>query len=404
MKSPAFIATIVAAGVVCAAAARAQTPAPDGASTARIHLGALALDPRLNIRDVGVDTNVFNNEINEQRDTTFAIGPALDSWLRAGRLGASGTSSLDWNYFRKSSSQRSFDASQTARADVDLGRLVPHVGGAIEQTRQRLNVDLDARVRRHTRRVDGGVRANIGAKLTLDIAQERRHLDFDDQQFRDVSLDDALSRRETETTLTGRYLLTPLTTLVAETAARRDRFLRSPLRNADTAAFTGGLVFKPLALISGTATMGVRRFTPRSTDLPPFQGLIADVDLAYVMRDLTRWTLAVMRDVDYSYETSDPYFVSTGVTASVTQALGGGFDIVARGSRTTLDYQALTTAAGTVADGRRDHINVIGGGVGRRLGTNVRVGIDVNRAMRRSTQAGRGYQGVRVGGSLTYGF
>lgn len=405
MKFPAVVATVAALGVVCAVVpARAQTPSPEGATTARIHLGGLALDPRLNIRNIGVDTNVFNDDSNETRDTTFSIGPALDSWLRAGRLGMTGTSSVDWNYFRRTSSQRSFDASQAARADVDLGWFVPHLGGAVEQTRQRLNADLDARVRRHTTRGDGGVRANIGAKLTLDLAQERRRMDFDDQQFRDVSLDDALSRRETETTLTARYLLTPLTTMVAQAATRKDRFLRSPLRNADTQAVSGGLVFKPLALIAGTATVGVRRFTPLSDDLPEFQGVIANVDLAYLMRDLTRWTVGVTRDVDYSYETTDPYFVSTGVTASVTQALGGGWDVVARGARTALDYQAVTAAAGTSAAGRRDRVNVFGGGIGRRLGTNVRVGVDVNKAVRRSTVAGRGYQGVRVGGSVTYGF
>jgi hypothetical protein len=405
VKSWILIAVIAALGVVCLVnPARAQTPAPDGAATARIHLGGLALDPRLNIRNIGIDTNVFNDDTGETRDTTFSIGPALDSWLRAGRLGVTGTSSVDWNYFRKSSSQRSFDASQTARGDVALGWIVPHLGGAVEQTRQRLNADLDARVRRHTTRGDGGVRVNIGAKLTLDLAQERRRMDFDDQQFRDVSLDDALSRRETETTLTSRYLLTPLTTVVAQAAVRRDRFLRSPLRDANTQALSGGLVFKPLALISGTATVGVRRFTPLSGNLPDFQGVIANVDLAYLMRDLTRWTVTVARDVDYSYETIDPYFVSTGFTASVTQALGGGWDVVARGSRTTLDYQAVTTAGGTDAAGRRDHIDGAGGGVGRRLGTNVRIGLDVNKAVRRSTLAGRGYQGVRVGGSVTYGF
>jgi hypothetical protein len=228
-------------------------------------------------------------------------------------------------------------------------------------------------------------------------------MDFDDQQFRDVSLDDALSRRETETTVTARYLLTPLTTMVAQAATREDRFLRSPVRNADTQAVSGGLVFKPLALISGTATVGARRFTPLSAELPEFQGVIANVDLAYLMRDLTRWTIAVARDVDYSYETDDPYFVSTGVNASVTQALGGNWDVVARGSRTTLDYTAVVTSAGAGAAGRRDHIDVFGGGIGRRFGTNVRVGVDVTRSVRRSTLAGRGYQGVRVGGSVTYG-
>jgi hypothetical protein len=320
-----------------------------------------------------------------------------------GRLHLTGTSSLDWNYFRRSASERSFDAFQTGRADLDLGWFTPHVGGGIGQTRQRLNADLDARVRRHTRVVDAGIEAHLGARLSLDLSAERQRLDFDDEIFRDVSLDDALTRREDGMALAARYVMTPLTTLVAEATTRRDRFLRSPLRDADTQAVTGGLVFKPLALISGTAMAGVRRFTPLNAGLPAFQGLTANVDLAYLMRDLTRWTVGVLRDVDYSYETADPYFVSTGVTASVTQALGGGWDVVARGSRTTLDYQAVAGATVSQA-GRRDRVDSAGGGVGRRIGASARVGIDVDRAVRRSTVLGRGYRGVRVGGSLTYGF
>ena len=93
------------------------------------------------------------------------------------------------------------------------------------------------------------------------------------------------------------------------------------------------------------------------------------------------------------------YYVSTGVNVEVQQALGSAWDVVGRLGRTGLDYQGLGPIGSRV-----DHVVVAGGGIGRRLVTDVRVGLDVDRAARHSTLLTRQYAGVRVGGSVTYGF
>ncbi len=395
----------MAVAVVCAAtpALHAQTPSPDAASRARIQLGGLALDPRLDIRDVGVDTNVFNTATDATRDVTFAVGPALDEWLHAGRVMMTGRSSLDWHYFQQASSQRAFDASQAGAADISLGYLVPHVAARVEQSRERPNIELDARVRRQTSAAAAGVTAKIGAKLSIDLAQERRRIVFDDLIFQSVNLDDILSRREIETTMTARYVVTPLTTIAVRGGREEAQFLHSPDRNATSVSVMPGIEMKPLALISGSAYVGLRRFSPRTEDVPAFQGIIADVDLSYLLRDLTRLTVGVNRDVDFSFNIANPYFVATGFGSTITQAIGSGWDVVGRLSRTRLDYRAQVGAALAAGAARRDHVDVYGVGVGRRLGTDVRVGIDVDHAERHSSLVGNGYRGMRIGGSVTYG-
>ncbi|HWB31367.1 MAG TPA: outer membrane beta-barrel protein [Vicinamibacterales bacterium] len=396
---------LIALAAVCAAAplSHAQTPSPEAAPRARIQLGGLALDPRLNIRDVGVDTNVFNTSTDPMRDVTFAVGPALDEWLHAGRAMVTGRSSLDWHYFREASSQRAFDASQAAAADFSLGYIVPHVAARFEQSRERPNIELDARVPRQTLVAGAGVMAKVGAKLSIDLAQERRRIVFDDLIFQSVNLDDILSRREIETTMTARYQATPLTALVARGGYEDVQFLHSPSRNATSFFVMPGIEMKPLALISGSAYVGVRRFSPRTTDIPAFEGVVADVDLSYLLRDLTRLSVSVNRDVDFSYNIDRPYFVATGVGATIMQAIGSGWDVVGRASRTRLDYRAEASAVVAADPARRDSVSVYGFGVGRHLGTDVRVGIDIDRAERRSNEAGYGYHGMRIGGSVTYG-
>jgi hypothetical protein len=308
---------------------------------------------------------------------------------------------LDWHYFQQSSSQRAFDASQAGAADFSLGYIVPHVAARFEQSRERPNIELDARVRQQTKAAAAGVTAKVGAKLSIDLAQERRRIVFDDLIFQSVNLDDILSRREIETTMTARYTLTPLATFAVRAGHEDVQFLHSPTRNATSVLVMPGIEMKPLALVSGSAYVGVRRFSPRTADIPEFEGLVADVDLSYLLRDLTRLSVGVNRDVDFSYNLGDPYFVATGANVAIMQAIGSGWDVVGRFSGTRLDYRAETGSA--FATARRDHIDVYGIGVGRRLGTDVRVGLDVDRAERRSSVAGDGYHGMRIGGTVTYG-
>jgi hypothetical protein len=59
---------------------------------------------------------------------------------------------------------------------------------------------------------------------------------------------------------------------------------------------------------------------------------------------------------------------------------------------------------GLAPGSRVDEILVVGGGFGRRLASDVRIGIDLDHAARRSNAGGRDYDGMRVGGSVTYGF
>ncbi|MCC7043663.1 MAG: outer membrane beta-barrel protein [Acidobacteria bacterium] len=387
--------------LLLARVATAQPP-PDGAADARLKLGPLSLDPRLTIRNVGVDTNVFNDAEAPVRDFTATVGPEVDSWIRVGRLDWAGTSTVVWNYFRESTNQRSFDLGQSGRLGLALGRVMPFARGAIERSRQRPNLEIDARVRRETTDLAGGLELLIGARSRLALEHGQRELRFDDATLAGESLARALDRRETTSAVRAQLVLTPLTTMVIAAEARRDRFRYSIDRSSDSAKVTGGLVLRPLALVSGRALVGARRFEPKSPLVPAFTGMVADVELAYQVRDLTRFVGLVQRDVDYSFEPSQAYYVSTGLRLSVVQAIGGGWDVVAHAARTDLAYRARSDS--DPERDRRDRVHGYGLGVGRRFGTEVRLGLDLEYVTRSSSVRRRTYEGLRGGGSFSYGF
>jgi hypothetical protein len=376
----------------------------DGAGDARFRAGGLAVDPRFFIRDVGVDTNVFNTASEPVQDFTATAGPEVRTWLRAGRIAATSATAVGWTYFQKSTRQRSVDVQQSGRVDVDLVRITPHVGGAFERTRRRPNDEVDLRVRQVRTRANAGVALHPGPRLMLDLNYEQRAFDFGDDQFGDAALAAALNRTEQEASLAAAWTLTPLTTFVVKAAHRTDTFEFASERDSRSVSVMPGLEFKPLALIAGTAYVGVRSFQPVRDGLPGFTGVTAAVDLRYVALDRTRVEVKLSRDIDYSFEAELPYFVSTGGQFQLMQALGGGFDVVGRAGGTRMAYQGFDGTLTAVEEGRVDHAWLAGVGVGRRLGSDIRVGVDVNHVTRRSTSASRRYSGVRAGGSVTYGF
>jgi hypothetical protein len=379
--------------------AEAQQP-PTDAGRARFHFGPLGITPRLGIQNLGVDTNVFNANSEPVRDATALITPGIDVWLKVGRVQLSSATTTDWAYFRKTASQRSFNISEHWRVDVDLFRAIPRLGGTYLNTRQRPNDEIDVRVQQKYLAGGVGLKVPLGARLEVDVEARRARFDFTQGASGDPTIGEALNRDSDVVAATGRFDLTPLTALVVRADSVRDRFQMTPARDSDSLRVMPGLEFRPSALISGTAFVGYRRFRTLNPTVPDYAGVVASVELKYVALDAFRIVGQVKRDIDYSLDLSEPFFVSTSVGADVTQMLGVSWDVVARLRRGTLAYRA-GTAGGT---GRVDRVRLLGLGVGRRLGDDLRIGIDVDQVVRTSALAARTFAGIRVGGSLTYGY
>ncbi len=235
----------------------------------------------------------------------------------------------------------------------------------------------------------------------------RRRLSFDeDQTIEDVRLATALNRTEDLANAAVRVSLTPLTTFVLLVGGEHDRFEFSPLRDSDSIRVQPGVELKPYALISGKASVGYRRFNALAAGVPDFTGVVAAVDVSYTLREMTRFAVAFNRDVDYSYEPTSPYYVSTGGTLTLTQAIGTSWDVVARAGRTRLAYQALTELDGPIGarSARNDRVFIYSVGAGRHIASDIRVGVAADWIKRSSPIQARTYTGLKIGGSVTYGF
>jgi Putative beta-barrel porin 2 len=397
---------------LCAAVpAFAQDVAPDPFSTARFRFGAVAFSPGITVTNMGWDTNVFNEWENPKTDFTLTLTPQTDAWLRFGPARVKVHASIGYVYFADYYKERSWNTDDSVRFEVPLIHFRPYAGYSYLYIRDRPGFEVDARVRRTENAMLAGLDLPLTRKTTVGGAFKRTKTDY--AEGATFNLRDTFNRTTDVYTASARYALTPLTTLLLDTEYVRERFEFSPLRNSEGFRLLPGVEFKPLALISGTARVGVRQLNFDSPFVPGYTGPVASVDLGYTLLGTTRFSARVDRDVAYSYDELQPYYILTGVTGTITQRLNITWDLQARVGNQRLAYQRTVSPLGgdsgtafapVSTAGRLDTVLFYGGGVGYRLGTDVRLGFNIDYYKRTSDTTTRQYQGLRAGSSVTYGF
>jgi hypothetical protein len=372
----------------------------DVVANARFKFGVISVDPRLALRDFGVDTNVFNEASGAERDFTVTVSPGADLWLRTRRGLLSLQGNLDVVHFNRYSSERSINSNATGRYEYRFNRFQPYMFGRTVNTRERPGYEIDARARHYETEFGAGTQFRVFSKSYLNV--QFRHLQYSfapEVLYNGRTLNHALNRTRKSVDLGWRQRLTALTNWVVTASTERERFDFESLRNADNTRIVSGFELGRLALVRGSAFVGYRRLAPAAGGLlREFSGLTADTDVNYTAPTQTRIGVTVLRDLQFSYEDANPYYVQTSWTATLTQRLTGRWDAQVSGGRDRLSYEALS------GDGHLDKIGRFGGGMGYQFGEEIRVSFDVLSYYRRSPIPGREYGGTRAGLSVKYGY
>jgi hypothetical protein len=385
------------------AAAQSQEPgAPP--STVRVRFGPLYLNPTISLTGAGVDNNVFNEpDQTAKKDNTATLSPATDLWLRFGPSWINGNVKEDLVYYQKYASERSANTSVKVNWIIPLNRLLLNPGVSYLATRARPGFEIDTRAQRTEVDYNGLVELRVASKTFLGARGERRATNLDQgTEYRGINLHDELTRTATTYGVTVRHQATPLTSITFDATHEQDRFEFSPDRDADSTQFTGGVKFDPAALLKGGATFGYRDFKPTAAAVPAFRGTTAAVDLSYVALGSTKLAVTITRDVQYSYDVNQPYYLQTGATGSISQQIFGPVDVVARIGAQSLDYRNRAGAVVVIAD-RVDQVRSYGAGIGYHLGRDMRIGFNVDQQNRTSPLAEQQYKGLVYGFAVTYG-
>ena len=385
------------------AAASAQTVSEFVPEASRLHFGRVRLNPTVALTNAGVDNNVFNaSDIDEPRsDFTVTLTPKSDIWFPLGRSWVKSTIREDFVYYNEFATERSINSTYRTDVLLPMNRLTFAVGGGYENVRDRPGFEIDARSRHTGSEYHGSVELRAFGKTFIGTEAKRSHIDFEsDAVFLGRSLRTELTRSTTIADVSVRHELTPVTSVVALVAREGDRFEFSPDRDSDSTRAELGVRFN--ARLGGSAAIGFRDFQPLDPRIPAFQGMTMRADMSIAPFGATRIGVQTGRDIQYSLEKTQPYYVETGAGFSVTQGLSGPFDAVGRIGFQRLSYRGLVGVPG-LSD-RTDSVDSFGGGLGYRVGRDMRIGFNVDKQQRNSDLARHSYGGVRYGTSVTYGY
>jgi hypothetical protein len=388
------VAACIVLGMSCAARpVCGQTSAPGGATR--------VISPAIQITNLGWIDNVFRVGAGADAvgDYTATVSPSLQASVPWSRMQVTGAGQVDFNYFQRVEEFRSIDTNSRAAVAVLLGRLTPHAGGSWTNARHSRNFEIDFPVRRVDRSWDAGVDVNVSAKTSIGLWMGRSREEYTGETvYLESDLASLLGATGTVRGVGVHYALTPLTTLGAEFEQDNERLPHAPERNANGVRLTSIVQFRPLALVSGEARIGVRSRAFSDRNAPPFQGMVARVDLSYTLLGRTRLTVRAQRDLSYSYRAGERDYLQTGTEGLVTHRIGTAWDIGGNVGRFNLLYGLFDRSS------RAERVLYYGVDVGRNMFRS-RVGFQVVRQTRSSDfSARREYEEMRISSSLSYRF
>lgn len=387
--------------------ASAQTePPPAETSRLRLRVGQLTINPTIALTNFGFDQNVFNvpDYLNPQADFTFTVTPAVDLHYRLYRTELIARVREDLVWYQTYASERAANNTTTAGWLIPFNRVSFKVNGRYANLRDRPGFEIDARSERTETEFDGGVEVRVTPKTFVGVKADRLRIDFDKAAlFLNSNLQFELNRVTTTQGVSLRYKLTPITSVSLLVSRTQDRFEFSALRDSNSIAAAALIQFDPLGILSGSASVGYTSFEPVIAGLPNYKGPTAAVNVSYRLLGTTRISVGAVRDVAYSYDVNQPYYVQTGFDGSVSRAVRGPFDVVVRAGVQALAYRDRAGVAIQVLN-LVDHVYSYGAGVGYRLGKGSRLGINLDEVRRTSEVRFREFDGLRFGTSLTYGF
>jgi hypothetical protein len=306
-------------------------------------------------------------------------------------------------WYQKFETQRGANTALDIAWRAPVGRTLVSISPRYLSTNERPGYEIDARVRRREYGVSGKVEVRTFARTFFGLTGSTLNVKYaDDAFFNGSSLKQDLNRKTVGYGVVMRHEVTPLTSLSLEASRSEDRFELNPLRDADSTSINAGVSFDPHALVKGSASFGYRNFIPLTNELPPYKGPIGAVDLSYTLLGVTRFAVQWKRDINFSYDELQPYYLESGYIGTVTQQIFGPFDAQVRGGVQHLAYR--TRAGVPVNNDRTDDVTTYGGGIGYHFGQDARFGVNVEHQSRTSPVPVREFSALRYGISVTYGF
>ncbi len=371
---------------------------------ARLRIGPLFFNPNFQIKDLGVDQNVFNDVPGaERRDLTGTLSMTSQAGLQIRRFLVTAQQNNSYIWFRTYTSERSVDGSLKVVGELRLGVLRPWA--AIERAKSHSRgYEVDARAGRETPAWEVGSDIQFGWRIGATGVYRKRSLRFaEGERFDDVDLGAVLDHKAEEMRGYGRLQLTDFTSAIAGVDYSRRRFTTALQRDSDDIYYYAGLESTAESRLRLNLKIGWMEQRHKDPTVKGFKGLIAGAGTTFVVGDIMQLAFSGDRRVGSSYLEEYPFYVEEGGEARTTIRFLPQFDLRFDAQLRRLSYRNTVTGA---EDPRRDRTMVLGGEFGYFLGgtAGTRVGIRYEYAERTSPVALKNYKRSRFYSQFSLSF
>lgn len=382
----------VAVGTASAQGWTPPDPKAEPWRDARLRLGPFFFNPTFQIKDFGVDDNVFNDVPGaERRDLTgtLAMNSQAGLQVKAFLLTADQANSYIW--FRRYTSERSVDGALRLTGQLRLGVLRPWASWERAETHSRGGFEIDARAGRETPAWEVGTDLRLGWRLGATGSYRVRKLRYaEGEEFDGVDLREALDHKAEEFRGFGRLELTEFTHATAGVDYSRTRYTFTPIRDSDDRYYYAGVSSSADARLSLSLKAGWYEQKHTDPAVRGYRGLIANGSVGFILGDVMRVELAGDRGIGMSYEEIYPFYIEQGGSVRTTIRFTSYFDLKFDATGKWLRYKETVTEQDAP---RLDRSAVLGGEFGYYLGgaTGTRLGIRYEYAERVSPVDFRNY-------------
>ena len=352
-------------------------------TTGVLTVGRVKLAPGLTVREIGWDSNVFDEppEQSPKEDWVAAVQPDVSAFsqLRFVRFSAYAGSEL--TYYRTYESERSTGHAARARIDLMLSRVRPFIGGGHTDTRTRPNGEIDVRADRELEEVSGGLAFDISPTSLFYGSSYHASERYENAVEDGVDLSQTLTRDSFNYQLGIKTDITPLLSVQLFGAYQEDEFEFEPVRNSDSRMATAVFRFAPEAVVTGTVNVTFRDMVFVDPGLKPYRGFTGTAAMIYPFMEIGRFGVALTRGVEYSFDSLEGYYIEQSANLSYTHRLFGEVDAQVRGGWASFEYDARETIPG-----HTDTMNTVAASLGYNLRNRTRVALNYEVTRRRSPE------------------
>jgi hypothetical protein len=332
--------------------------------------------------------------------STFSARTSFRGQMRRVALSGSGTG--DWVHYASLQSERGGNLGTTIKADFLFNRLVPYLTASYDNTRVRVNPEIDLRPRIEQSSVGVGGILHVGGKTSLDFSARRGTVAFDKTNVNGVSLRRALDRSSDQFALALVQAVTPLTRIIVSAEQQQDRFTEAPFRGADNLRVMAG--FESGGRIRGRVRAGMRVNRPHDAGLPESRGFLVGVGTTLTVRDRLQVGIDADRDLAPSYRPDIAYYESYSYGTSVSYAIRQSLRVHAQAAQRLADYRNGTGDAAVLELAGVEHETRYGTGVSYLLGQSMSVDFSGSYTERTSPAELRQFDGMSFRAGISHGF